>query len=329
MMMLGDSLGGILANRGKRTFEQSALGYFKDKEITPEALQEFSAMFPNVSQEEIYQKAAKVSQLIEAEEVKNIGSAILNARVAGTFNDPKKIEPFLQSLPGRMSSKMKAAQMASELWKSLSPDQISTFEHDAKNDLLQKDRYGNITPAPGVAPGTGAPVEIYRTTPEGTQKQKTYKGKLPELLNADPEGEGFSKWQMGDFVPGKEETASPRVKEFQDVSKMTVEEKKAYYKHLLETKEKPPSVVIHQGAGKAEKPKYETWVNKTTGKAYAIDMNDKDAVAQINQDPDMVSVGMYQKGVKPGKRTLDDLRAKPVGAGQATTPSKPGFKGLW
>jgi len=329
MMMLGDSLGGILANRGKRTFEQSALGYFKDKEMTPEALQEFSAMFPNVPQEEIYQKAAKVSQLIEAEEVKNIGSAILNARVAGTFNDPKKIEPFLQSLPGRMSSKMKAAQMASELWKSLTPDQVATFEHDAEKDLLRKDRYGNVTPVPGVAPGTGAPVEIYRTTPGGVQKQKTYKGKLPDLLNADPEGEGFSKWQRGDFVPGKEEETSPRVKEFKDVSKMSAEEKKGYYKHLLETKEKPPSVVIHQGTAKAEKPKYETWVDKTTGKAYAIDMNDREEVAQINNDPDMVSVGMYQKGMKSGKRTLDDLRAKPAEAVQAITPSKPGFKGLW
>jgi hypothetical protein len=87
MNRLGDTLGNMLGQRGQRSFQQEAAKFFLENDVSPESIQKFSALYPQVNPQEILQVAGQVSSQKKAQRMKdqfkNMRSIAMAKKAAG------------------------------------------------------------------------------------------------------------------------------------------------------------------------------------------------------------------------------------------------------
>lgn len=91
---LTSTLGDILAQRGQRGFEDSASKFFTENDVTPQNLEQFSAMYPNLPKQEIWKYASQIDNQKTQQGVKDLGASFFSAYSTGAIKGPKDIGDF-------------------------------------------------------------------------------------------------------------------------------------------------------------------------------------------------------------------------------------------
>jgi hypothetical protein len=117
---LGDTLGGIMAQRGQRDFQQDAIKWFSDGEVTPDKIKQFSAMYPQVDPQEVFKIAGAAAQQKKAQKVKDMGATIM--RIASENNGELPPEAFKEIAKGVDGSLLPEVMTAFTAFKKVHPE---------------------------------------------------------------------------------------------------------------------------------------------------------------------------------------------------------------
>ena len=67
-----------IRQKGARTFQQDAIEFFKDGNVSPQRLQEFSRKYPNVDPAETWKVASSVATQAKAQKLRTYGANLAN-----------------------------------------------------------------------------------------------------------------------------------------------------------------------------------------------------------------------------------------------------------
>jgi hypothetical protein len=117
---LGETLGGIMAQRGQRSFQQDAIKWFSDGEVTPDKIKQFSSMYPGVDPQEVFKIAGAAAQQNRAQKVKDLGATIM--RIASENNGELPQEKFAELTKGVDGSLVNEVMTAFTSFKKVHPE---------------------------------------------------------------------------------------------------------------------------------------------------------------------------------------------------------------
>jgi hypothetical protein len=96
---LVDQVAQMARERGQRAFSQDAINFFKDGNISPERIQQFSQMYPNVDPAEAWKVAAAVGSQYKAQKMKDMFSMVSNKmKETGGKIDEKTLSDMFQGV---------------------------------------------------------------------------------------------------------------------------------------------------------------------------------------------------------------------------------------
>jgi hypothetical protein len=75
---LMDTITSSIREQGQRSFQQDAIEFFKDGNVSPQRLQEFSRKYPNVAPEETWKVASAVASQAKAQKMNNYGKSLVD-----------------------------------------------------------------------------------------------------------------------------------------------------------------------------------------------------------------------------------------------------------
>jgi DNA-binding helix-hairpin-helix protein with protein kinase domain len=297
MIRLGESLGQNIGMSKQRTFEQSAVDFFKDKDITPDTINQFSSMHPNVPLQNIYQYASGIGQIKERQEVNDLGMNLINADMAGQFKGEKDVVEFLQNAKASNTSKQKAVQA----YLQFKQTNANIFKKEGIT-LKENERYGVVEGGQfkEIATGIGKPVKLSRINPEtgNIESMDVAPDKVADHLN--------SGWQQGEIKEAKDDATADlrrfeKVENFTKEQRGTPEYRKAYYEFLK--------------AGK---------------QAITVDTGEKDKTKQITADAKTTLDKLVKKDIEDNGEPSEVTKkvAETYGLEIVKTPDKPDTKYL-
>ena len=95
---IGENIGNIFAQRGQRSFEQAATKFFmNENNQTPEKIQEFSSMYPQIPKQAVWSIAGQVATQQKAQRLKDIWPTLQSKIKFETAKDPSWI-PDMKTL---------------------------------------------------------------------------------------------------------------------------------------------------------------------------------------------------------------------------------------
>jgi hypothetical protein len=145
---LGTSIGEGITNYQDKSEEQTILDYWKDKEqVTPEELQKFQSLHPNVSLAKVYAKAPPIVEAMTRQKINDLGLTLGQFEFAsGGIKPPQEVAEFAAKLPGSDYIKNRAMQVYTQFRKQ-------NMELFKKNEITvgaNQNVYQETTPGSGV-----------------------------------------------------------------------------------------------------------------------------------------------------------------------------------
>lgn len=178
---LAQTLGGIIQNRGQRGFEQQAVKFFSDGDISPERIQEFQQMYPGVSAMEIWKIAGDTAKQREAQSMKDIMKSYRSALLEGREPDEKLMQEMLTRNPNVDPGKVM------QLMEAGSKFGLTMLDAREKKELAQRQAearktIGSLNQPVEVPEVAEYPVTDPDATMNGETSYPAYTGKTKQVL---------------------------------------------------------------------------------------------------------------------------------------------------
>jgi hypothetical protein len=173
---LAQTLGGLIQGSGQRDFRRAAINYFKDGDISPERIQQFSSMYPGVDPAEVFMVAGGVAKQREAQDMKDAGRTMISLFESAPLeelSDPQKLMKRVKALGLKPGVEEKMAQHFPKLIEMSQ----GIFKHRREMEMgPQVGAHGN-----------------YKTDPITGQLMRNDKGD-PEIVGAPVTKEDPTEW---------------------------------------------------------------------------------------------------------------------------------------
>jgi hypothetical protein len=215
----GDVLSESLTQRREKSEQQSIVDFFKDKPFTPQAIQQFSSLHPEVPLVSVYRLAPAISEVSTRQKASDVGYGMFKM-ILGGEKDPQKIfdaykdeDPSIVARGLEYASKIQGMIPKEELTKlsdrerllrksPLRPGEMEVVpgtepppeEYTLSTDQIRyrAGRSPGELPTP-IAQGPGRTVKMTLVTPEGIRTDEVAQGDVADRLNKG--------WQQGDIKP--------------------------------------------------------------------------------------------------------------------------------
>lgn len=93
---LTSTLGDILAQRGQRSFEDTASKFFTANDVTPQSVDQLSSMYPDLPKQVIWKYASQIDTQKTQQGVKDLGASFFDAWGRGGINNFKDVAAFFE-----------------------------------------------------------------------------------------------------------------------------------------------------------------------------------------------------------------------------------------
>jgi hypothetical protein len=189
---LAQTLGRTFQQQGQRAFQQDAINYFKDGDVSPERIQEFSRQYPGVDPQETWKIASQVATQREAQDVKDAFKTVESLMA----DNGGKLTPELIS--GALKGKSPAAVKTMMSLMQQYPDVMKAWKTKVVEGDPTKNRYKED-------PVTG---EQTLVTPGLREVKKEYK--VGEVVPfGGPGGKKFERTVTGHNIDGTATWSDP------------------------------------------------------------------------------------------------------------------------
>lgn len=271
---LADTLGNILQQRGQRSFEQDAINFFSDGDLSTQKLQEFQQMYPNAPAMEVWKVASAVGTQAKAQRMKDALGSLRSIYLERGKENKYPSQQDIQSVLGILKQEdlPDAMKIANDM-KSHWGEEVKSYKHG--NMYLSTSPDGStkdVTPA-----GLNPPKEIKKELKgiDPTSKKPVYEsdgqlylsdgttftgGQILPINSAPPQHKVLTE------IP--DPTGKTATKAFVDPNNNSV----TNIGKPFNVKSQVPNVNVHTG-GDAEKPRRVPYRDTVTGAINYYDVN--------------------------------------------------------